>query len=551
MWGERFYRTRDRLLDCRCRIESLAADVDLPARPVPEEALAELLRPQRVVLIGEVNAGKSSIINAMVGEEIAPVSPLPTTKGTILYTPVSSEVPAGWTVCRRALFGAVEWIDTPGLNGPAREELFSQVDRFSEGDLILIVFPSENTWTAATWDFVSELSDETLERTTLVIQRSDRKSSEDIRVIRGHMRELCTKKVGRELPILAVAANPPKEEPYLFELKKHFEDRFCHSMMRRHLMDRGFHEALRRLREIEEGLDRQGRQMADDGWFLSGLEEESAELCDLLIKHSDKILAGERAVYLEEISRLMDRVSRRLGVLGTLRSLLFGDALGSVMEVRFAERLKANVEAFSKRDFERIAGECEGHWAEVRPRVMERMNIEPNRSSTVTEFRETIEERFSAHVDRSLPGVVSSLRIRSSLDGPIRSRGDRLKAWLVFLLCSTIAMGLCGAFGIHPATEILAALVALLTVGWVMAVWVSRRRVVRQVGERLSDGVGRFHEQLAERHAEAIREVFEMYGRGLIGVRRRLADRQAKLAPRSEVWNLLHLELRAVEQDGG
>lgn len=551
MWGERFHRTRDRLLECCRRIEGLAADVGLEPRPVTGEALAELLRPRRVVVVGEVNAGKSALINAVVGEAIAPSGRLPTTKETTLYTGVKDAAGAGWAVEHSSAeaLTELEWVDTPGINGPSRDEVFASLEAFEHADLLLVVFPAENTWTAASWEFVSHLSDDALERTSLIVQRSDQKSTEDLRVIRGHMRELCLKRVGRELPIVAVAARPASGAPALEALEDHFEARFCRSAGRRHLMERAFHETLRRLREIEAGLDGQGRRMADDNWFLTNLERESRELCDLLIQHSDKVLAGERAVYEGEILRLMGRVQQRLGVLRTVRALLFGDSVGATLETGFAERLKTHVEAFAKRDFERITSECEGHWSEVRPRVVERMNLEPGEKSTVLEFRETLEERFAAHVSRALPGVLSSLRIRATLDGPIRDRARKLKGWFALWLCLVIAMGVAGTLGIEQAVKVTAALTAALGLVWVAAAWLSRRRLVARLRDHFGDASGRFSGPLKECHAEAIREVFEIYGRGLIGVRRRLADRQSKLAPRTEVWNRLHLQLRAVEQE--
>ncbi|GAA5484802.1 dynamin family protein [Haloferula sargassicola] len=551
MWGECFHRTRDRLLDGRRRIEALASDIGMESRPVPGEALAELLRPRRVVAIGEVNAGKSALLNAVARAEIAPSGPLPITRETTLYTTSKSSAAAEWQVQRVRAPGLeeLEWVDTPGNNSDARDQVQAEAPLYEQADLLLVVFPSENTWTAASWTFVSELGEESLKRTALVIQRADRKNDEDLRVIRGHMTELCLKKVGRELPILAVAAQPADGEPELSALEDLFEEMFCRTSEARHRMDLAFQEALRRLLEIEAGLDHQGRTMADDGWFLTNLERESGELRDLLIEHSEKALAGERAIYQDEIARLMAKVNKRLGVLRTVRALLFGDSLGAVLETDFAERMKTHVEAFARRDFERIAGECEGHWSEVRPRVIERMSIEPGKTSTVIEFRETMEERFAAHVGRALPGVLDSLRIRAVIDGPARKRADKLKAGFAIWLLLVMAMGVCGTLGFDPAAWILAGAVVALGAGWMLAVWLSRRRLVARVREHLSNAVARFFLPLRDCHAEAIREVFEMYGRGLIGIRRRLADRQAKLAPRTEIWNRLHLELKAVEQE--
>src|SRR5690606_22157995 len=60
--------------------EKLARDsLDLVALTALASLRLDLGRPLRVTVIGEFNAGKSSLINALVGEALLPVGVLPTT----------------------------------------------------------------------------------------------------------------------------------------------------------------------------------------------------------------------------------------------------------------------------------------------------------------------------------------------------------------------------------------------------------------------------------------------------------------------------------------
>ena len=101
------------------------SDEDLHAARAHElAAAAGPVGPVRLVLIGQVSAGKSSLVNALAQESRSAVGPLPTTARVAEYR----LEPAGRP--------AVSLVDMPGLENGTEEEFLEQVER---ADLVVWV----------------------------------------------------------------------------------------------------------------------------------------------------------------------------------------------------------------------------------------------------------------------------------------------------------------------------------------------------------------------------------------------------------------------------
>ncbi|TXH70487.1 MAG: dGTPase [Thiothrix sp.] len=104
--------------------EELAASETLKA---DQKRLAVPLEPLRVCLIGQVSAGKSSIINALIGSMVAEVNQLPSTRtATVYQAKLDSEVEA------------MHLVDLPGLDGkPENDEYL--LEQMMQSDVVLWV----------------------------------------------------------------------------------------------------------------------------------------------------------------------------------------------------------------------------------------------------------------------------------------------------------------------------------------------------------------------------------------------------------------------------
>ena len=83
-----------------------------------------------------------------------------------------------------------EVVDTPGSNASIEGNL-EEIERFLPvADLLLFVFPVGNPWCADTWQLVARLPEEQLDKVAFVLQQSELRNEEDLKVILGHMKTL-------------------------------------------------------------------------------------------------------------------------------------------------------------------------------------------------------------------------------------------------------------------------------------------------------------------------------------------------------------------------
>jgi hypothetical protein len=118
----------------------------LAAKETPPSAVEKPMLS--VAIVGVVKAGKSSLINALLGEERAGVDVVPLTAGVTSYELKNGDLPP------------LRLLDTPGYGatGPNDRELQTAFEAAKQSDLLLLVTPARTAARKADVEFLAKLT---------------------------------------------------------------------------------------------------------------------------------------------------------------------------------------------------------------------------------------------------------------------------------------------------------------------------------------------------------------------------------------------------------
>jgi len=570
MFGERYFATRERLSGVMRGIADLAKETgtDLGDRLPLAEIQNGLGHPYLFVVCGEVNAGKSTLINALFGQELCRVNVLPETDQVFWYKfgGTSRDVPTVPMLEERFRpFGFLRdftVIDTPGTNSNVRGHQEITARFLPSADLILFVFPVSNPWEAATWNFISELSAECLDRAVLIIQQADQREPADINVIRGHMSDLSMKRIGRKLPIFAVsgknAFEAKRADPFARaqfqksgfpELENHISWNVCESPARRKALHIWRDQATSALVAVENHIENLSDNLNSQGRFLDRTEREIDDIRERFVVRLPTHLTGVAEVFETEAVWVSKILRRRLAAAPSFYRLFIGDRTGQTMETLFIGRLQTAVEAVAEKDGVEVVEFCRNHWQELGDRVREAMGIDLGSSLPIDETLATAKNRFIQRLGRAAGQGIGNLKVRNQLDKDLRVRNIALKSFTFMTLVLTTLGASCGALGVPWAPGILCGLAGLFLIGGVLTAWVTRKNITAEFQQRLLDTCGSFASTLRSDYEEALRIVFQDYATSLTAVRTHLAHEKLSIEPKLKRWQELFLTLKAIEQE--
>jgi small GTP-binding protein len=174
--------------------------------------LTDIREPLLFVVVGEVKAGKSSLLNALFGHEFAKVDVLPATDRVYIFRYGTEEksIEVSPQLTERylpiAFLRDFNVVDTPGTNTMVPEHQTITEGFIPRADLVLFVFSVVNPWSQSAWDLLKFVQKKWLKNVVFVLQQADLREPSEIDVIHRHLQDTAMQKLGFTPPIFPVSA---------------------------------------------------------------------------------------------------------------------------------------------------------------------------------------------------------------------------------------------------------------------------------------------------------------------------------------------------------
>ena len=214
MIADNYLQLRSNLETALAAILKLSSDMrrDSAALETLHGLMKDIREPLLFVAVGEVKAGKSSLLNAIFGEEFAKVDVLPATDKVYIFRHGDQEksVEVSPQLTERYLpipfLRNFSIVDTPGTNTMVPEHQTITESFIPRADLVLFVFSVVNPWSQSAWELLSFVQKKWLKNIVFVIQQADLREPSEIEIIHRHLRDTAVQKLGFAPPIFPVSA---------------------------------------------------------------------------------------------------------------------------------------------------------------------------------------------------------------------------------------------------------------------------------------------------------------------------------------------------------
>ena len=146
---------------------------------VISDSRSNIYEPFLFVVVGEVKAGKSSFINALLKDDICKVDAAPCTDVVqkLEYSESRNEKQLSEFYKRigvpAEILKSIAIVDTPGTNTIIKHHQEITQKFVPNSDLVLFVFPAKNPHTQSAWDLLDYVSDEWKKKVVFILQQAD------------------------------------------------------------------------------------------------------------------------------------------------------------------------------------------------------------------------------------------------------------------------------------------------------------------------------------------------------------------------------------------
>jgi len=571
MFGKRYFATRKRLAGIVDSVEKLAGEVGLSLGGFAEhsELLEGMRNPFLIVVCGEVNAGKSTLVNGIFGMELCKSNILPETDRVIWYRHGEKERDEDVTDVLQERYRSFDFlhdfnvVDTPGTNSIVRGHQAITERFLPVADLVLFVFPVSNPWGAATWDFISKMPDEMQSKIACVIQQKDLREPEEVEIIIGHLKELAVQrmvKAPQVYPVSGKAALEAKrrqpfaerewEESGYPELEQFISRSVNTSPGRRQILRDVRDMTSDALRKIEDHMEACASGVERKAMYLKKVEGEADDARE---KYDDEVVqrfVGFGDAYMEESEAGIKVLRKKLSLLPSLRSLFKREDCAMEVEDAIASSVEEALGELASLGSHELEDICEGHWKDAAPRINAQLAI---KVAKVFEEEEIglarAREVFVKKLRRVVRQAVIGVRLRGGLEMKVDERRGVMRRFMAGMLIFLTLGGCLGAFQFHMWAWGLVTVALMVGMAGVVVSISQTQKVLKWFQAKILDGRSTMESEVGRGYREEVRRFFSEYVRRLDLVRNEVAVTKSELEPRMEKWRELFLELKSVEKE--
>jgi GTPase SAR1 family protein len=214
MVAEKYLQLRSDLGTTLGSLVALAHKVGAPEDTLRnlQNLVTKLGEPFLFVVVGEVKAGKSSLLNALFGREFCKVDVLPTTDRIYEFKYGETDYDVQISDHVTALYRQIDFlkdfniVDTPGTNTIVANHQDITEKFVPMADLIVFVFAVTNPWAASAWDFLRLIGQQWKKNIVFVIQQADLREPHEVEIVSRHLDQTVLQILGASCPIFAVSA---------------------------------------------------------------------------------------------------------------------------------------------------------------------------------------------------------------------------------------------------------------------------------------------------------------------------------------------------------
>src|SRR2546423_1624441 len=190
---------------------------DVEATQILRTRLTNLQSAALLVIVGEVKAGKSSFINALLREDVCEVAPGPCTARIqeLVYGAERRVETLGESWQRVSLpkeaLREITMVDTPGTNSIVKDHQTITENYIPQSDLVVFVFAAVNPPTKSASELLTLIKKEWNRKVVFVLQQSDRATQREPTTNLEHVRQYAPDRQAEDPHVSFLSPKPGME----------------------------------------------------------------------------------------------------------------------------------------------------------------------------------------------------------------------------------------------------------------------------------------------------------------------------------------------------